>query len=102
MARDEWPIDLRHSGGPDPSALVGATTRRGDTVYVHVLSWPDRSLAIPALGARVRRASLLETGAPVPLTETAEGITLTLPTRAAEVLDQVVVLETTRQPSPRR
>jgi len=67
-----------------------------------VLSWADRPLAIPALGARVRRASLLATGASVPVTETAEGITLTLPTRAAEELDQVVVLETTRQTSPRR
>jgi hypothetical protein len=38
----------------------------------------------------------------VPVTETGEGITLTLPARAAEVLDQVIVLETTRQPSTRR
>jgi alpha-L-fucosidase len=88
--------------GPIPPRAWGATTRRGDTVYVHVLSWSDRSLAIPTLGARVRRASLLETGEPVPVTETGEGITLTLPARAAEVLDQVIVLETTRHPSTRR
>jgi len=88
--------------GPIPPRSWGATTRRGDTVYVHVLSWSDRSLAVPALGARVRRASLLETGEAVPVTETPEGITLTLPARAAEALDQVVVLETTRQPSARR
>src|SRR5215831_12816181 len=83
--------------GPVPPRSWGATTRRGDTVYVHVLSWADRPLAIPALGARVRRASLLETGEAVPVTETAEGVMLTLPARAADVLDQVVVLETTRQ-----
>jgi alpha-L-fucosidase len=88
--------------GPIPPRSWGATTRRGDTVYVHVLSWSDRSLAIPTLGARVRRASLLETGEPVPVAETREGITLTLPARAAEVLDQVIVLETTRPSSPRR
>jgi len=88
--------------GPIRPRSWGATTRRGDTVYVHVLSWSDRSLAVPALGARVRRASLLETGEAVPVTETPEGITLTLPARAAEALDQVVVLETTRQPSARR
>jgi len=88
--------------GPIPPRAWGATTRRGDTVYVHVLSWSDRSLAIPALGARVRRASLLETGEPVPVTDTGAGLTLTLPARTAEVLDQVIVLETTRQPPPRR
>jgi hypothetical protein len=38
----------------------------------------------------------------VPVSETPQGITLTLPARAAETLDQVVVLETTRQASPRR
>src|SRR3569832_2613295 len=84
--------------GPIPPRSWGATSRRGDTVYVHVLSWADRPLAIPALGARVRRASLLATGESVPVTETAAGITLTLPTRAADDLDLGVGLETTRQP----
>jgi hypothetical protein len=65
-------------------------------VYVHVLDWPDRQLAIPALGATVRRASLLAGGQPVPFVETASGVTLTLPIRSADQYDQVVVLETRR------
>jgi alpha-L-fucosidase len=82
--------------GPVPPRVWGATTRRGDTVYVHVLDWPDRQLAIPALGATVRRASLLAGGQPVPFVETASGVTLTLPIRSADQYDQVVVLETRR------
>lgn len=82
--------------GPIPPRQWGATTRRGDTVYVHVLSWPDRILAIPKLGAPVRRASLLAGGRPVTFIETDAGVTLTLPPRAADEYDQVIVLETRR------
>ncbi len=82
--------------GPIPPRPWGATTRRGDTVYVHVLSWADRVLAIPAFGARVRRASLLATGEPVAFVESDAGVTLSLPPRRAGEPDQVVVLETRR------
>ena len=82
--------------GPIPPRSWGATTRRGDTVYVHVLSWPDRSLAIPSVGARVRRASMLGSGEAVAFAETSSGITLTLPVRRPDEVDQVVVLTTGR------
>jgi alpha-L-fucosidase len=78
--------------GPVPPRAWGATTRRGDTVYVHVLAWADRQLAVPTLGGRVRRASLLAGGQAVPFAETAAGVTLTLPPRTAETIDQVVAL----------
>ena len=79
--------------GPVPPRAWGATTRKGDTVYVHILSWPDRVLALPSLGARVQRASLLATGQSVPFVQSDAGVTLTLPARAAEDYDQVVVLK---------
>ena len=41
-------------GGPIPPRPWGVTTQRGDTVCVHGLDWPDRPLALPALGRRVR------------------------------------------------
>ena len=57
----------------------GATTRRGDTVFVHVLDWPDRSLSLPPLGARVVRASMLGTANASTSRSRATGVTLTLP-----------------------
>ena len=36
--------------GPIPPRDWGATTQRGDTVFVHVLNWRDRQLAIPSVG----------------------------------------------------
>ena len=45
--------------GPVAPRSWGATTRRGDTVFVHVLDWPDPLLALTPVGARVRAAYAL-------------------------------------------
>jgi alpha-L-fucosidase len=85
-------------GGPIPPRNWGVTTQRGDTVYMHVLDWPDNVLSIPDFGAQVRRAVLLDTGASVPVHQTSAGITLTLP-QASNQPDRVVVLHTSRRVS---
>jgi alpha-L-fucosidase len=79
-------------GGPVPPRGWGATTRRGDTVFVHVLDWPDQLLALPALGARVRAASVLRGGAPVRFENSTAGVTLALPPMVAGEPDRVIVL----------
>ena len=90
-------------GGPIPPRDWGVTTQRGDTVFVHVLDWPDRTLALPPLDARIRRAWMLADGAAVPFAQSAAGVALTLPLAAANEPDRVVVLEMTPHPaSPAR
>jgi len=79
--------------GPVPPRDWGVTTRRGDTVFVHVLDWPDPTLALPPLPGRVRRAYALGTGAGVPFRQGDAGVTLTLPAQSPEVPDRIVVLE---------
>ena len=79
-------------GGPIAPRPWGVTTQRGDRVFVHVLSWQDAELALPALPRRVRAASLLASGARVPFRQTPRGVALTLPPRAMGEVDQVVVL----------
>jgi len=81
-------------GGPVSPRAWGATTRRGDTVFVHVLEWPDRSLSLPPLGARVVRASMLKGGQQVDVAESRDGVTLTLPPSTQEEPDRVIVLVT--------
>jgi alpha-L-fucosidase len=80
-------------GGPVAPRAWGVTTRRADTIFVHVLDWPDRTLSLPALPARVIRATLLGSGTPVPVVQTALGVTLTLPPAGVEP-DRVIVLAT--------
>jgi len=75
-----------------PPREWGVTTRRADTVFVHVLSWPDRLLGLPPLGAPVVRASMLSTGARVDVTPSGSGVTLTLPAGGEDEPDRVVVL----------
>ncbi|MGH7523794.1 MAG: alpha-L-fucosidase, partial [Gemmatimonadales bacterium] len=82
----------RTRGGPVAPHPWGVTTHRGDTVFVHVLNWSDRLLAIPPLGARVIRASVFDDGAPVEFTQAAAGVTLTLPPPAGDQPDRVIVL----------
>jgi len=80
-------------GGPLAPRPWGVTTQRGDTVFVHVLSWSDRQLALPPLPRRVRAARTLS-GETIRFQETTTGIVLTMPVTSAESVDRVVVLET--------
>jgi alpha-L-fucosidase len=83
-------------GGPVGPRAWGATTRRGDTVFVHVLDWPDRSLSLPPLGASVVRAWMLKDGRPVDVVQSRDGggVTLTLSPSTQDEPDRVVVLVT--------
>ena len=81
-------------GGPISPREWGATTRRGDTVYVHVLNSPDKLLALPDFGARVTSATMLAGGAKVDFVQTTGGVTLTLPNAATTEIDRVIVLQT--------
>jgi alpha-L-fucosidase len=78
-------------GGPIAPHDWGVTTRRGDTVFVHVLKWGDALLSIPAPGARVVSATMLRGNAQVPFRQGVEGVTLTLPPASGDV-DRVIVL----------
>ncbi len=82
--------------GPISPRDWGVTTERGDTVFVHVLDWPDRVLALPTLGARVVGARMFATGERVEVRQSETGVVLTLPagrqTSGAEDPDRVVVL----------
>jgi alpha-L-fucosidase len=79
-------------GGPITPRPWGATTRKGQTVYVHVLDWPDATLTIPRPG-RVKSARALKGGAPVPHQEVDGGLLLQIPPAARDHLDTVIALE---------
>ena len=83
-------------GGPISPRPWGVTTQRGDTVFVHVLQWTDRILALPDFGVRVLSASPLGGGA-VTFAQAASGVTLTLPPAVAGDADQVIVLVTAKR-----
>ena len=80
-------------GGPIAPHTWGATTRKGDRVYVHVLDSPDTALLLPPLPSAVRSAKLLNGGRAVEFKTGDFGTVLTLPRDAIDPIDTIVVLE---------
>jgi len=79
-------------GGPVPPRPWGVTTRKGDTVYVHVLDWPDETLALPRLGGKVATARFVKDGGRAAFAEDAGGVRVTIPAAARDEIDTVVAL----------
>jgi alpha-L-fucosidase len=85
--------------GTQPGPLQGVdgyrTTRRGSTVYLHVLDWPtDGVLRLPALSGTVTGAALLADRAPLQVQREGEGWLIQGgPTSAPDPIDTVVALE---------
>ena len=61
-------------------------------MFVHVLDWPDPTLALPA-PAGVRSATLVGSSEAVPFAESAEGLVLTLPPARANEPARVIALD---------
>ena len=80
-------------GGPVSPRPWGVTTRRGSTVYVHVLDWPDGAILVPPLGGAVKSAKVLKTGKAVAVRNMAEGVLIPLPKTAPDPYDTVIALE---------
>jgi alpha-L-fucosidase len=80
-------------GGPVTPRPWGVTTQKGNTVYVHVLDWPDGALLVPPLGGTVASARLVKTGAAVPVRNLSEGVLIQLPADAADPYATVIALE---------
>ncbi len=79
-------------GGPYMPARHVASTRNGNTVYVHIIAWPEEVLRLPALPARIVSSSLL-TGGKASVEQTAAGIEIRVPASARQESDTIVALE---------
>ena len=79
-------------GGPFLPASWGTSTRRGNTIYLHVLNWSGDKLALPAIPARVVKASVLG-GGTAHVAQSAHGIEVSVPAAARDGMDTVVALQ---------
>ena len=76
-------------GGPVGPRPWGVTTAKANKVYVHLLDWPDRGLAIPSFGKPVKSARVMG-GAPVRAQAVDSGLLLHLPEGGRSEIDTVV------------
>jgi alpha-L-fucosidase len=79
-------------GGPFLPGAYGVSTHHDKTIYVHVLNWPRQKLVLPAIPAKILRASAL-TGGAVRFTQTGKGIELDVPPPARDGMDTIIALQ---------
>jgi alpha-L-fucosidase len=82
---------------PLPVQAWGESTRRGATLYLHVLSWPHGGrVVVGGLRTPVARAYLLSDPrrAPLAVEQLADDLVIEGPAAAPDAVDSVVVLET--------
>ena len=78
--------------GDVPVQTWGATTRKGNRLFVHILKHNERELYLP-LSCKVVKAFVYDTAAAVMVTKTPSGVVLTLP-EVPSGADYIVELET--------
>jgi len=80
-------------GGPFLPGTYGVSTNRGQKIYVHVLDWKGADkLLLPAIPAKVVHAALLA-GGEATVSQTEQGIEITVPAGSRNDTDTIVVLE---------
>jgi len=82
-------------GGPFPPGDYGVSTHKGDTIYVHVLHWPEGDLLLPPLHRRVKTARVLP-GGPAAIRQTDEGLRISVALADRQEPDTIVALELKR------
>ena len=78
-------------GGPFKPNRALVSTRKDNTVYVHVLHWDSETITLPALPRRVVKSSLL-TGGKVEVTQDGGGVVLHVPEGNRQEIDTIIKL----------
>jgi len=78
-------------GGPFRPGAWGASTHKGDTIYLHVLQWPGDSVTLPPIPKKIVSHSVM-TGGVAEVRQTAEAIEVSVPEAHRQELDTLVVL----------
>jgi alpha-L-fucosidase len=79
-------------GGPFRPGPWGACTSKGNTLYLHMLAWPDEQVVLPAIEKKIVASRVL-TGGTATVTQTAEGITISVPAANRQDIDTIVALD---------
>jgi len=78
-------------GGPFKPGSWGASTHKGNTIYVHVMDWRDMPRRLPAIDERIVASELL-TGGTVRVIQDAKGIAVDVPSEHRQDIDTIIKL----------
>jgi len=80
-------------GGPFKPGKWGASTCKGNTIFVHIFRWPQEGkLLLPPIAAKVAGSSVL-TGGNAAVSQTAAGVEIAIPQADRQAIDTIVALE---------
>jgi len=79
-------------GGPFKPGGWGASTHKGNTIYVHVLNWQKDTLTLPPIPKKIIASSVMSDGA-VTIKQTKKAIEISVPKSCRQELDTIIVLE---------
>jgi len=79
-------------GGPFEPGDWGASTYKGDTIYVHVLNWDEDTLVLPPIPKKIIASSVM-TGGEVTVRQTEQDIEISIPKAHRQELDTIIVLQ---------
>jgi len=82
-------------GGPFKPSKFGVCTHKGNTIYLHIQRWPDDTLTLPGIAAKIVRSVAL-TGGNAKVKQTDDVIELSLPASDRKEMDTVIALELDR------
>lgn len=82
-------------GGPFKPGDYGVSTRKHNTIYLHILEWQDDVLQLPAISGKVVKASVL-TGGKVNVRQTDSALEISLPQQDRHPIDTIVAIELDR------
>jgi alpha-L-fucosidase len=82
-------------GGPYKPNHDFACTRKGNTLYLHILSWPTDTLKLPALPAKIRKSTAL-TGGSVTVNQTDDSLQISVPKENRQAIDTIIAIELTK------
>ncbi len=79
-------------GGPFMPGRCGVSTRKDKTIYLHIQQWPEDTLTLPAIPARILYSVAL-TGGQVKVTQENDVIEIYVPKASRHALDTIVALK---------
>ncbi len=82
-------------GGPYKPTRHVATTRKGNTLYVHITAWPEETLVLPALPTKIVKSTVL-TGGKADIQQTDERLIIAVPKPDRHAIDTIIALELDR------
>ena len=79
--------------GPIKPLIWGATTQKGNTIYVHVLQLAEENLLMPNLEQKIKSATFFDDGSKVKFKTTDFGTLLQIPYGKRQKIDTIIKLE---------